>query len=143
MLSLFIYQLIIFVGWLGFIVVKFIKIINPKTYKLILLSLILMCQFVICDCWWHNCCGVLCGGCYHAACCCSAWLCMPDEMTQIDPDCCKIGCCLGYGYNHCWHGNVCCITDSFRTYSGVVTMGADVVTVNSAQPMQPFNTGYY
>lgn len=102
-----------------------------------------MCQFVICDCWWHNCCGVLCGGCYHASCCWSCWLCMPDEMMQIDPDCCKIGCCLGWGYNHCWHGNVCCITDSLRTYSGVVTMGADVVSVNSAQPMQPFNTGYY
>ncbi len=91
-----------------------------------------MCQFLICDCWWHNCCG-LCGGWYHAACCCSAWLCMPDEMTQIDPDCCKIGWCLGYGYNHCCWGNVCCVTDSFRTYSGVVTMGGNVMSVNSGQ----------
>lgn len=102
-----------------------------------------MCQFIICDCWWHNCGGILCGGCYQAGCCCSMWLCMPDEMSQIDPDCCKVGCCLGWGYNHCCHGNVCCITDSFRTYSNVVTLGADVVSVNSGQPMEPFNRGYW
>ncbi len=120
--------------------------INYKNYKKIFTTLRFiikeMCQFVIADCWWHNCCGVICGGWYHAACCCSAWLCMPYHMTQIDPDCCKVGCCVGYGYNHCCWGNVCCITDSFRTYSGVVTMGSDVMSVNSGQPMQPFNQGY-
>lgn len=68
-------------------------------------------------------------------------------MLQIDPECCKVGCCLGYGYNHCWWGNVLCITESLRTYSGVVTMGGQVVSVNNmsntGQPLTVVNQGYY
>jgi hypothetical protein len=101
-----------------------------------------MCQLICCDCWWCNWCGVICGGWHNAYCCCSFWLCMPDEMQQIDPECCKVGQMTGCGYNHCCWGNILCIPDSIRTYSGVVTMGADVVGVNNGMTAMPFNQGY-
>jgi hypothetical protein len=56
-------------------------------------------------------------------------------MIQIDPKRCKIGCGLGWGYNHCFHGNVFCINDSIKAFSKVITMGNEVVTVNSGKPM--------
>ena len=104
-----------------------------------------MCQCIICDCIWANLCGVVFGGFYHGCMCASCWLCMPDEMLQIDPECVKIGCCAGWGYNYCCWGCVYCIPDSIRTYSGVKTMGADVVGVNGGNTGTPLNNqqGYY
>lgn len=100
-----------------------------------------MCQCIMCDCWWYNCYGVRAGW-YHAHFCWSFWLCMPKEMRAIDPEECKVGCCLGMGYNHCWHGSVCCITDSLRTYSEAMNGSVEVVTVNTTRQMEPFNRGY-
>lgn len=103
-----------------------------------------MCQCVICDCIWGNLCGVVCGGCFMGWLCASCWLAMPDEMIQIDPLCCKVGCPSGWGYNYCCYGLICCIPDSIKTYSGVVTMGANVINVNGGNTQTPMNNqGYY
>lgn len=99
-----------------------------------------MCQFICCDSWWHNMCGIICGGYHIAYGCCSCWLRMPMEMRQIDPECCKIGCWQGCGYNHYWHGNVCCINQNLRAYSQVITLrdsGINTVVSTASTPHQP------
>ena len=103
-----------------------------------------MCQCLCCDCWWINYCGVPCGGIYHAYLCCSFWLCMPHQMQRIDPDCCKVACCVGYGYNHCCFGSVCCVTDSVAAFSKTVSLGSDAMVIQNNNNMnQPFKQGYW
>ncbi len=64
---------------------------------------------------------------------------MPHGMKIIDPECCKVGCCVGWGYNHFWHGSVCCATESVKAYSRSVTNGTDdaVVVQNIYLTQQP------
>jgi hypothetical protein len=77
---------------------------------------------------------------------------MPRAMKRIDPECCKTGC-VGWGYNHCWFGSVCCATESLKAYSNCVANGLDDAVVvqnmyvNQQQPMvnmtqQPLRKGY-
>jgi hypothetical protein len=48
---------------------------------------------------------------------------MPPQMKQIDPQCCKLGCCLGYGCNCLWHGSVCCVPSTVKQFSQIVSSG--------------------
>jgi len=57
---------------------------------------------------------------------------MPPEMYDIDPDCCKVSCCSGWGYNHGFHGSVICISDSMRQYSDM-KRDSDAIVTDSAQ----------
>ena len=45
----------------------------------------IMCQCLICDCWWYNYCGVCCGGCHEANLIYSWWCCKPEDLRMIDP----------------------------------------------------------
>lgn len=93
-----------------------------------------MCQFLCCDCWWFNCCGVPCGGLHDAICICSYWLCKPPGLQAIDPECCHICAFDGWGGNcFCW-GNVCCASDAVKQWSRLVSSGGagnTVVVVNT------------
>ena len=94
-----------------------------------------MCQFLCCDCWWFNCCGVLCGGWHDAYCVCSFWLFKPAELSNIDPDCCHICAFDGLGGNFCCWGNVCCAPESVKQWSRSVSGGGagnqQVIIVNN------------
>jgi len=94
---------------------------NPITENLLYYYLIglynWMCQFLCCDCWWCNWFGVCCGGVHQAYCLCSFWLCKPHDLKGIDPDCCHICAFDGFGGNFCCLGDVCCASNSVRTWS--------------------------
>lgn len=76
-----------------------------------------MCQFLCCDCWWCNWCGVCCGGLHYAICICSCWVCKPLSLELVSPLCCHICDCDGWGYNACCWGHVCCAPVSLRVWS--------------------------
>lgn len=67
-----------------------------------------MCQFLCCECWWCNMCGVCCAGWHAAWCLASCWMCKDDDLAAINSECCICCRCTGWGHNcFCW-GNVCC-----------------------------------
>lgn len=65
-----------------------------------------MCQCVLADCCWWNCCGEMCAGWHDALFCISCWLCKPAEMTN--PSCCSMCVWTGYGGNCFCYGILCC-----------------------------------
>ena len=89
-----------------------------------------MCQFLCCDCWWCNWCGAY-AGVHNAACICSYWLCKPDDLSAIDPECCHICACDGWGGNCCCWGDICCAPDSVKQWSQMMSGGGNVVVVNN------------
>ena len=93
---------------------------------------IFMCQFICCDCWWCNWCGAY-GGVHAAFCLCSYWLCKPDSLAQMDPDCCKICKCDGWGGNCCCWGDIICAPQVVKDWSGLMSGGGsgNVVVVNN------------
>ena len=99
----------------------------------------IMCQCVICDCWWANVCGACCSGWHAAYCCASCWLCKPLEILAFDPDCCN--CCLwtGWGGNFCCYGCVYCAPMAVKNYSrvlnGEMVGGGDVVIITQQSPV--------
>lgn len=93
-----------------------------------------MCQCIIADCWWCNCCGICCAGWLYALCCVSCWLCKPLEL--INEECCHIGFCAGYGGNLCCYGSVCCAPEYLIQYSNIKSTGATgQVVVKDRQAM--------
>lgn len=92
-----------------------------------------MCQFLCCDCWWFNCLGVICGGFHNAYCLCSFWLCKPEDLVALDPDCCHVMACDGWGYNCCFWGNICCAPQTIKDWSRVVSGGSDVVVIETGR----------
>lgn len=93
-----------------------------------------MCQCLLCDCWWCNCCGICCAGWHAAFCCLSCWLCKPIEM--INPDCCNVCMCTGYGGNFLCYGNVMCAPDYVKDYSRFRTSSPpNVIVVNQDTPL--------
>lgn len=76
-----------------------------------------MCQCLCCGCWWCNICGVCCAGVHEAMCCCGCWVCKPDDLTQIDPDCCHMCQCVGSGGNFLCQGSVCCAPEYLKKWS--------------------------
>ena len=90
-----------------------------------------MCQFLCCECWWFNCCGVICGGCHEAACIYSYWCCKPDDLAAIDPECCHICACDGWGGNGCCWGNVCCAPDAVKQWSQMLSGGGGAIVVTN------------
>lgn len=94
-----------------------------------------MCQFLCCNCWWFNFCGVCCAGFHNAYCVCSYWLCKPVELTNIDPECCHICAFDGFGGNGCCWGNICCAPESVKEWSRVMSAGGSggqqVVIINN------------
>jgi hypothetical protein len=92
-----------------------------------------MCQFLCFDCWWCNFCGIVCGGVHNAICVCSYWLCKPEELAAIDPECCHIMACDGWGGNCFFFGDICCAPDSVKEWSRLKSGGGgvDVVVVNN------------
>lgn len=93
-----------------------------------------MCQLLVCDCWWLNCCGIPCGGFNNSACVCSYWLCKPVDLMAIDPECCHICAFDGWGGNSCCWGGICCAPESVKQWSRMLhTGGQDVVVVVNTQ----------
>jgi len=90
-------------------------------------------------CWWCNFFGVICGGIHEALCCCSCWLCMPDEAKRIrrSDDCCIIGEYVGIGGNLCCYGSVCCSPDYLQQYSAQLSMKSAEMNVNGNQNQPP------
>ena len=117
-------QILILLFWLmgekSCVIMKFDFYILLLQIQIIIIILFeVMCQCVICDCWWVNLCGIICAGWHWAYCCCSFWLCHPEEMMNIDPDCCKVCTWTGCGQVICCWGGVCFAPDSVKTYSRV------------------------
>ena len=83
-----------------------------------------MCQCILCDCWWCNWCGVCCAGWADHELCCSCWICKPDDLLMIDPECCHC-CdgCAGYGGNFFCQGSICCAPDWVRNWSKFKSSG--------------------
>jgi hypothetical protein len=88
-----------------------------------------MCQCLCCDCWWINYCGIVCAGWHYAICICSYWLCKPDDLANIDPNCCHICDCDGYGGNQCCCGSICCAPDTVKTWSKMRSGGGTTQVV--------------
>jgi hypothetical protein len=74
-----------------------------------------MCQCVILDCWWWNCCGAFCAGLHDALFLISCWLMKPPEMSN--QQCCVVGEWTGYGGNCFCYGSLCCAPDFVKSYS--------------------------
>lgn len=89
-----------------------------------------MCQCLICGCCWWNYCGVCCGGIHEAACVCSYWLCKPDDLRLIDPECCHVCACDGYGYNCLYYGIICCAPRAVQEWSGLRAAGKTAADLN-------------
>ena len=87
-----------------------------------------MCQFLCCDCWWFNFCGIPCGGLHVGICLCSFWLCKPIELQTIDPDFCKLCAFDGLGFNACCFGTICCASDFVRMWSKRLSAGPGGIT---------------
>lgn len=66
-----------------------------------------MCQCVVCDCWWMNCCGECGFGCTEQLCCIGYWCCQPDSIPPEGKKCCF--CCdrVGCGGGVCCVGGIC------------------------------------
>ena len=101
-----------------------------------------MCQCLICGCCWWNYCGVCCGGVHEAACIYSCWLCKPEDLRLIDPECCHICACDGWGGNCLWSGIICCAPSAVMEWSGLRAAGktaADlnkqVIVINNTSPI--------
>lgn len=89
-----------------------------------------MCQCLICGCCWWNYCGVCCGGIHEAFCVCSYWLCKPEDLRLIDPECCHVCACDGWGYNCLWYGIICCAPKAVMEWSGLRTAGKTASDLN-------------
>lgn len=101
-----------------------------------------MCQCVLCDCFWWNCCGICCAGFHQSWFCVAYWCCKPEELTAMDPDCCKIGEWTGWGGNCCCYGELCCAPDAVKNYSRIKNgdmLGAGNVVI--VQGESPVTTG--
>jgi hypothetical protein len=83
-----------------------------------------MCQCICCDCCWINCFGVICGGLHMAYCLCSCWLCKPDGLKAIDPECCHVCAWDGWGGNECCTGAICCSPAWVKQWSAQLKGGA-------------------
>jgi hypothetical protein len=94
------------------------------------LLLLSMCQCLICDCWWYNYFGICCGGCHTADLVCSCWLCKPEDLMILDPECCHICACDGCGYNHFCLGSVCCAPTAVKEWSISRTTGKPAGSFN-------------
>ena len=90
-----------------------------------------MCQCIICDCIWWNYCGVCCGGIHEASFCWSYWCCKPDDLRLIDPACCHICDCDGFGYNCLYYGVICCAPKAVIEWSGLRTAGKTASHLNN------------
>lgn len=112
-----------------------------------------MCQCLICGCWWYNYCGICCGGCHEANLIYSWWLCKPEDLRMLDPECCHICACDGLGYNCLYAGSICCAPKAVQEWSGLRSAGktaADLsgktIIINNTSPppvyMQPVNGDY-
>lgn len=90
-----------------------------------------MCQCLICGCWWYNVCGVCCGGCHDASLIYSCWLCKPDDLRMLDPECCHLCACDGFGFNFINYGSVCCAPKAVREWSALHSIGRTPADLNS------------
>lgn len=81
----------------------------------------IMCQCVLCDCWWCNVLGVCCAGWHIAYCCMSCWVCRPDGLQN--QDCCICCKCTGLGENFLCCGSVCCSPDYLKQWSNSLSGG--------------------
>lgn len=52
-----------------------------------------------------------------ALCCVSCWICKPQEMAEIDADCCHMCTWTGYGEVFLCCGSVCCVPETIKMYS--------------------------
>ena len=102
-----------------------------------------MCQCVCCNCWWVNIMGVCCGGLHSACCLASCWMCQPDDLYNIAPDCCICCYCTGIGGNTCCLGNVCCAPEYLTIWSNQRNLmmggmmgggGPNVIIINNTEP---------
>lgn len=77
----------------------------------------IMCQFLICDCWWCSCCNVGCLGVGASMCCFGCWSCKHKQIVAFDYSCCT--CCeqTGFGMECCCVGSVCCAPEWLRAFS--------------------------
>lgn len=90
-----------------------------------------MCQCMVCNCWWINYCGVMCGGLHEGNLICSYWLCKPLDLRQFDPLCCHICECDGCGGNSCCTGSICCAPKYIAEWSALRAGGFSAATLNS------------
>lgn len=74
-----------------------------------------MCQCVILDCWWCNCCGEMCAGWTEALLCMSCWILKPQEMSN--QACCSCCTWTGCGNNFFCYGGICCAPDYVKDFS--------------------------
>lgn len=103
-----------------------------------------MCQCVCCNCWWVNFMGVCCGGLHSACCLASCWMCQPDDLFNINSDCCICCYCTGIGGNTCCLGNVCCAPEYLTIWSNQRNMmmggmmggggGTNIIIINNTEP---------
>lgn len=89
-----------------------------------------MCQCLICGCWWYNYCGVCCGGCHEASLIWSYWLCKPEDLRLIDPQCCHLCACDGCGYNCFYYGSILCAPRAVQEWSGLRSAGKTAADLN-------------
>jgi hypothetical protein len=113
-----------------------------------------MCQCLICGCWWYNYCGVCCGGCHEASLFYSWWLCKPEDLRMLDPECCHICACDGLGGNCLYYGSICCAPKAVQEWSGLraagktagdLSSGKTIIINNTSPPpiyMQPANGNF-
>lgn len=99
-----------------------------------------MCQCLICGCWWYNYCGVCCGGCHEANLIYSWWLCKPEDLRMLDPQCCHICACDGLGGNCLYAGSICCAPKAVQEWSGLRSAGKTASDLNSGKTIIINNT---
>lgn len=75
-----------------------------------------MCQCMVCDCWWMNCCGA-CAGLSDNLCCIGFWCCSPDSFPPEAKKCCFCFESTGFGGNCLCTGGVCCVPDWLKKWS--------------------------
>ena len=99
-----------------------------------------MCQCMICGCVWWNYCGVCCAGIHEACCIASYWCFKPDDLRYIDPLCCHVCDCDGYGGNCLWSGMICCAPKAVVEWSGLMQAGKRASDLNQQQTIVINNT---
>lgn len=99
-----------------------------------------MCQCLICGCWWYNYCGVCCGGCHEATLIYSWWICKPEDLRMLDPECCHICACDGLGGNCLYYGSICCAPKAVQEWSGLRSAGRTAADLNSGKTIIINNT---
>lgn len=82
-----------------------------------------MCQCIMCDCWWINCCEVCLSGLSISFFLLECWLCKPNELQRYDNDCCHVCTWVGYGGTMCCVSSILCAPDPVKYYSAYLSTG--------------------